>query len=140
MASTVGLEIRHPGHGPVVIHHLTDDPGRDEPGQTGQIDGCLGLASSLQHATGLCLERKDVTRLHEVGRMGDRVDGHLDGAGAVGGRDAGGDAFPCLDRDREGGFKAGLVLGRHQVKTQFVAALRTEGKTDEPSTLLGHEG
>src|SRR4051794_19587015 len=77
--------------------------------------------------------------LHEVARAGLRVDRHLDRARAVGGRDAGGHAVARLDRDGERGLERRLVLGRHQVEPELVAALRLERQADQPAPLLGHE-
>ena len=100
----------HAGHGAVVVHDLADDPGRVEPRQAGQVDRRLGLPGALQHAARARPQREDVARLHQVLGAAARVDGHLDGAGPVGGRDAGGDALPRLDGYREGGAEARLVV------------------------------
>ena len=38
-----------------------------------------------------------------------------------------------------GGLERRLVLGRHQVEAELVAALRRERQADQPAPLLGHE-
>ena len=92
-----------------------------------------------QHAAGLGLQREHVPGLHEVARRALGVDGHLDRVRAVGGRDARRDALAGLDRDRERRLEGRLVLGRHQVEAQLVAALGRERQADQPAPLLGHE-
>ena len=59
--------------------------------------------------------------------------------GAVGGRDAGGDAFAGLDGLGECGAEAGGVLLRHGEEAQIVGALLGEGEADEAAAVAGHE-
>src|SRR5215210_7867142 len=68
-----------------------------------------------------------------------RVDGDLDRARPVGRGDAGGHAVAGLDGDGEGRLEGRLVLGRHQVEAELVAALRGQGQADQPAAVLGHE-
>ncbi len=132
-------EVGHARHGPVVLHDLADDAGGDEPGQAREVDGRLGLAGALEHAAALGLEREDVAGLDEVVGPGARVDGDLDGVGAVVGGDAGAHALARLDRDRERGLEPGLVLGRHQVEVELVAALGGQRQADQAAAVGGHE-
>ena len=77
------------------------------PASRDDIDRGLGMAGADQHAAGARDEREDMAgRDERVGAVGG-VDRHRDGARAVGGGDAGGDALARLDRDGEGGFHAG---------------------------------
>ena len=80
-----------------------------------------------------------MTGLHQV--LGSRagVDGHLDGVGAVVSGDARGDALPGLDRHGEGGLEGRLVLGRHQVEAELVAALARQRQADQATSEGGHE-
>ncbi len=135
----VALEVGHAGHRPVVVHDLADHAGRREAGEPGEVDRRLGLAGALEHPAGLGLEREHVAGLHEVARGGAGVDRHGDGARAVGGGDAGGDAVARLDRDRERRLEGRLVLGRHQVEAELVAAVGRERQADQPAALAGHE-
>ena len=135
----VGDQIGHARHRAVVVHHLADHAGRDQAGQTRQVDARLGVPGALEHAPGLGLERVDVAGLDEIAGTAVRVDRHLDRVRSVVRRDAGGDAFAGLDRDRERGLHARLVLRRHQVQPELGAALRRQREADEPAGLLGHE-
>jgi hypothetical protein len=139
VARAVALEVRNARHRAVVVHHLADDAARVEPGEPREVDGRLGLPGALQHAAGLGLEREDVAGLHEVLRPGRRVDRHLDGAGAVVRGDAGADPLACLDGDGERGLEGRLVLGRHQVEAELVAAVGRQGEADQPATVGRHE-
>src|SRR6185312_9205373 len=56
-----------------------------------------------------------------------------------GGRDAGGDAVARLDRDRERRLERRLVLRRHQVEPELVAAVGRQREADQPAPLLRHE-
>ena len=77
--------------------------------------------------------------LHEVPRPALGVDRDLDRVRAVVRGDAGRDAVARLDRDRERRFERRLVLGRHQVEAELVAALGRQRQADQPAPLLGHE-
>ena len=139
VALAVGRQVRDARHRAVVVHDLADHAGRVQAGQAGEVDGRLGLPDALEHAAGLGLEREHVAGLDELARARLRVDRDLDRAGAVGGGDAGADAGARLDRDRERGLERRLVLGRHQVEPELVAALGGERQADQPASLLGHE-
>ncbi len=66
-------QFRQPGHGPVVVDDLTDNPGRTQPRQPGQIHRRLGVAGAAQHPTGLRPQRKDVAGPGDVGGGGPRI-------------------------------------------------------------------
>ncbi len=139
VALAVGRQVGHARHRPVVVHDLADHAGRDQPGEPGEVDAGLGLPDALQHAAGLGLEREHVAGLDELPRARVGIDRHLDRARPVGGRDPGADAGASLDRDRERGLEGRLVLGRHQVEAELVAALGGQGEADQPAPLLAHE-
>ncbi len=67
------------------------------------------------------------------------ADGDLDGVGAVGCRDAGGDAFAGFDGLGEGGAEAGGVVLGHGTEAHVVGALFGEGEADEAAAEAGHE-
>jgi hypothetical protein len=48
-------------------------------------------------------------------------------------------ALARLHRDRKGGLEGRLVLGRHQVEPELVAALRREREADQAAAVSGHE-
>ena len=126
---------------PSGIEDLADDPGRIEAGQPGEIDAGLGLAHPLKHAAGPGAKRKDVPRAAEVGGNRRGVDGHVDGGGAVAGRDAGGHPESALgvDADGEGGGQLlGVALG-HLGQAELVATLAGQSQADQPAPVQGHE-
>ena len=114
-------------------------PAGIRPGEAREVDARLGVAGALEHAAGLGLERVDVAGLDEVARAAARVDGDLDRVRAVVRRDAGRDALARLDRDRERRLQRRLVLRRHQVEAELLAALGRQREADEAARLLGHE-
>ena len=86
-------------HRAVVVHDLAQHAAGREPGEPGEVDRGLGLAAALEHPARASPQREDVAGPDEIGRAGGRVDGDLDRACAVGGRDARRDAGRRLDRD-----------------------------------------
>ena len=132
-------ELRHAGHGAILIHDFADDAGGVESGEAGEVDGGFGLAGADEHAAFAGAEGEDVAGAGEVVRAGFGIDGGEDGVGAVGGGDAGGDAFAGIDGLAEGGAEIRRVVGRHQGEAQGVAALRSEGEADESAAVGGHE-
>jgi hypothetical protein len=116
-----GHEVRQAGHGAIWLHDLADHRRRGATGQARQIHRRFGMTGPDQHAAIASPQRKDVARHHDVFGAGLKGGGHGDGAGAVGGADAGGDAFPRLDRRGEGGAMAAVVAGGHQRQAQPVA-------------------
>ena len=60
------LELGHAGHRAVVVHYLADDGRRLEAGDTGDVDACLGLADTHQHAAVLGPQGKNVARTSQV--------------------------------------------------------------------------
>ena len=85
----------------------------------------FGVARAAQHAPIARGERIDMARLHEVGRLGFRVGQHMDGLGAVGRADAGGDA----------------VLGvhsYHERRLEGVAVAFDHARDAEPGQVIVH--
>ena len=126
-------------HGAVVAHDFADDAGGVESGHARQIDAGLGLSGADEHAAGAGAQRKDVAGAHQVAGARSGIDGDLDGAGAVGGADAGGDALARFDGFGEGGAEGRLVGAGHGSQPQEVAALLGEREADEPAAEAGHE-
>ena len=132
-------EIVDAGHRPVVVHDLADHAGRVQAGEPREVDRRLGLADALEHAAGLRAQREHVTGLHEIVRRRVGVDRDLDRVAAVGGRDAGRDAFARLDRDRERGAERRLVVLGHRAQAELVGALLGEAEADQPARVRRHE-
>jgi hypothetical protein len=80
-----------------------------------------------------------VARLDQILRLGVRVDRDLDRPGPVGGGDPRGHALARLDGDGEGGLERCLVLGRHQVEAELLAALVGQCETDQAPAVGRHE-
>src|SRR5690606_25162372 len=59
--------------------------------------------------------------------------------GAVGGGDAGGNAFRRLDGHGEVGGVAGAVVEHHQRQVELLAALLGQGQADQAAGVSGHE-
>ncbi len=114
-------------------------PAGREAGEAGEVDAGLGVAGALEHAAVLGPQREHVAGDDDVARAGVGVDRDLDRVGAVVGGDAGADPAGGLDRDREGGLQRRLVLRRHQLQAELLAALRGQRQADQAARLLGHE-
>ena len=132
-------EVGNAGHCAVFIHDLADDPGGNEAGHAGEIDGGFGLAGAYQYPSLAGAEGEDVAGTGEVVGAGVGADRYLDGVGAVGGGDAGSDAFAGLDGLREGGAEARGVVLRHGAEAHVVCAFLGEGEADEAAAEAGHE-
>ena len=135
----VADQVGHSRHGAVVVHDLADHGRRLQAGEAREVDAGLGLAGALEHAARRRDEREDVAGLHDVVGPALGVDGHLDGARAIGRRDAGGHPVARLDRLREGGLEARRVLGHHGPQVELFAALRGEREADQAAAVGRHE-
>jgi len=132
------FQLRDAGHGAVIVHDFADDAAGAQSSQAGQVDHGLGLSGAHQDAAFARTQRKYVTGAGEILRAGAGIDGDADGAGAVGGRDTGGDAFRGFNRLAKGGAKTRGVARRHHGQVQGVADLGAEGKADQAAGVLGH--
>ena len=139
MAHAEFLELGHPRHGAVRVHDFADDAGGSQPGQARQVHGCFGLAGAHQHSAFAGPQRKHVPGTSQVAGPAGRIDGHQDGARAIGRGDARGDALPCVDRFAKRGAKIGSVLGADQRQPQLVAAFRGQRQADQAAAMGGHE-
>ena len=126
-------------HGAVGLEDLADHGGGRQAGHGGQVAAGLGVAGAHQHAAGHRAHREDVAGLHQVGRLGVARHRNLDGAGAVGGRDAGLDALGGLDRLGEIGAVSRAVAGGHQRQVQLAAALFGQRQADQAAPVRDHE-
>ena len=133
------LQVRHPGHGAVLVHDLADDGHGLQPGQAGQVHRPLGLAGADQHPAVACSQREDVPGADEVARLGVVPAGQLHRPGPVGRRYAGGDARAGVDGHGEGRAEARGVLRGLRVQAQGVGLLVGHGQADQPAPVAGHE-
>ncbi len=104
-----------------------------------KVGTCLGMAGTHQHAAIAGLERKNVSRLHQIFRTGIAGGGNLNGSCTVGRRDTGGHPGGSFDGYREVGPVRGAVLRHHQGQVELTAALLAEGHADQAARMLGHE-
>ena len=132
-------QVRDARHAAVVSHDLADDAGGNESGEAGEIDGSFGLSGADEHAALARAEREDVAGASEISGPRGRIDGNLDGAGAVAGGDAGCDTVAGVNGLAEGGAVVGSILGRHVADAEMVEALLGHGEADEAASELGHE-
>ncbi|MNT34167.1 hypothetical protein D3C72_1701280 [compost metagenome] len=133
------LQVGQAGHRAVVVHHFADHRGGRAAGHGGEVAAGFGVAGAHEHAAVHRLQREDVAGLHQVGGHGVACHGGLHGAGAVGGRDAGGHAFGRLDGDGEGGGMLGAVALDHRRQLQPLAHLAREREADQAARVAGHE-
>ncbi|MCY1435457.1 hypothetical protein D9M71_515540 [compost metagenome] len=97
------------------------------------------MAGASQNAARLGHQREDVAGADDIGSNGVFRRGSLHGTRAVGGGDAGGDAFGGLDGDGELGAEAGAVALHHQRQAETLAALAVHRHADQATGVLGHE-
>src|SRR5438128_2068039 len=93
MASRELLQLGQAHHRSVRVHQLADGGDGIEPAEAAEVDGSLGLSGAHEDAALAGAQGVDVAGHHEVVRLGIGAGEHLDGLRAVGGRDAGGNAF-----------------------------------------------
>ena len=60
-------------HGAVIVDEFAKRTDRFQAGQAAEIDGRFRVAGANQYAARLILQRENVTRTHEVGRIRVRV-------------------------------------------------------------------
>ena len=133
-------EIRHPGHGPVVLDDLAQHAGRVAPGHAGQVDGRLGVAGPLQHAALGVAQRKDVAGPGQIARSGGRIAQGPNGGGPVGGRDARRRAVDAVDRIGERSAVRLGVVPHHQRNVELVESIAGQWRADHPRGVAHEEG
>ena len=95
------LQLRHTGHGAVVVHDLHQRTGWIQTGQLTKIHCCFGMTGTTQHAVVLSIQRIDMTRTTESLRCGGGICKRKDGRGAVVCGYACRTTFQLIYRDRE---------------------------------------
>ena len=137
-----GDEVGQAGHGAVLADNLAADAGGLEAGEAREVDGRLGVAGAAEHAAGLRPQGEGVAGRHEVGRRRRIVHQELDGFGAVGGGDAGGDAGVggAVHAQGEGGGETvAAVHARRQRDAQAVEEGPIAGGAEQPAGLADAE-
>ena len=132
-------KLRQACHGAVLAHDFANDADWTTPSEFHEVDGRLGVAGALEHASRPRAQGKDMPGLNKVlGHCG-RIGHDFDGRGPVGGADPGGDTFRGIDADLEVGLKRFAILSDHAFDTKLLQALGGRGDADETTTVLGHE-
>ena len=109
------------------------------PGQPRQVDPRLGLPGALEHAARACLEREHVTGLDEVLGLERGSIATWIVCARSWAEMPGRDSLTRLHGHREGRLEGRLVLCRHQVQAQLIAALGRQRQADQPAGLARHE-
>jgi len=97
------------------------------------------VACAHQHATIARGKREYVAGRHYILRSLAGIDRYRNGARAISRRDSCGYAFFRLDRDRESGLHAFLVVAAHRFKPELLHALASERQADQPAPMRRHE-
>ena len=134
-----GLQVRHAGHGAVILHDLADHAGGRQPCQAGQIHRALGLPGTHQDPALSGTQGEDMAGTDHVAGLDVGSRRHLDGAGPIRGGDTGGHSGAGLDTDRKGSLKGRLVVLHHHRQFEAVDLVRGHGQADQTTTMGGHE-
>ena len=134
------LQLRHAGHGAVVVDDFDEGSGGIQAGEAGQVDGGLGVAGAHQHAAVAGAQGVDVAGTAQLRGFGGGVGQGADGAGAVVHAHARGAAvLEVVDGDGERRAQERRVVVHLHVQLQLVAALLGDGGAEHPAAVLEHE-
>ena len=97
------------------------------------------MTGAFEDATVYRPQGEYVTGTAQVLRFGIRVDGYLDGARPVFGRDTGTDAVDCIDADGEGCLVVVGVFADHQGQFQAIEPFATQSQTNQTPGVHGHK-
>jgi len=140
MAALVVSEFPDAGHGAILVHDFADHAGGGEAGHAREVDGGFGMPGASEDAVVHGLQGEDVAGLDEGGGSGCRVGEEADGAGAVGGGDAGADSVGGIHRDGECGSLAFAISARHRGEIEILDAFPGDGGTNQAPPVGRHEG
>ena len=133
-------QLRQAGHRAVLVHDFDQGACGLQPGQTGQVDGSLGMSRTAQHALVAGTQGVDMSWTAQIGGFRLGIGQRTDRGGAVVDRDARG-AVVAQQVDRHGERRAqqrGVVL-LHHVETQFGTAFLRQRGAQYAAALLEHE-
>ena len=132
-------QLRQSRHRAVFIENFADDRRRIETGQPGEVDGGLRVTGPPQDPSRTALQRKHVTRLHQVRRHGIRSREQSNGQGPVSGTYAGGDSAGGVDGDGKVSLMHLAVVGDHSLQAELARSLRRDRRANQPAPVLRHE-
>ena len=134
-----GLQIGAACHRAIFAHHLDQHGRRLQPGQAGQVAPCFGMSGTGEHAARLRGQRKYVTGLVQVLRLGRRLYRDLHRAGAIVRGNAGGDPHGRLDGHGEVGVLRRGILADHRPQAELMRALLGQREAQQTPCLAHHE-
>ena len=134
-----GRDLRPLHHRAVVVGELADRRDRRQPGEPAEVDRGLGMAGAHEHAAVLGDQREDVAGAHEVGSAHVVVGERPHGVRALLGRDAGRQAVPDVDRDREGGAERRVVRRHHRIEAQPARLRDRQRRADDAAGMADDE-
>ena len=117
-------------HGAVLAHYLTAKSRLGESCQTAEVNGCLGMARTYEHATIASLQREHVARTTEVDRLRRRVGYGTRRNATLYGRDAGG-GRDMVNADGEGRLMVVAIVHHHLREVKAFAELTAHRHADE---------
>jgi hypothetical protein len=133
------FEVGTARHGAVVIQDLDDRRGGLEASETSEITARLSVPRASEHAAGLRHQRKDVTRLTQIFRLGFASNRRTNGLRTIVSGDAGRHTLCRFDRKRKVGAMTFVGVAHHQRQTQLFATIASERETDQAACIAGHE-
>ena len=134
------LQLRHTGHGAVVVDDFNESAGRGQASQPCQVHRSLGVSGTHQHTAVASTQRVDVTRTAQVVRSDIGIGQSLDSGSTVVHRHTGGATLAQqVDGNSEGGSQQRRVVMHLHVEVQFSATLFGDRGTEHTTTIFEHE-
>ncbi len=132
-------ELWQPGHGAVVIDDFRQHPGGMQAGETREVNGGLGVARPAQHAASAIAQRKNVAGTHQIGGPGPGIGQQPDGAGTVGGGNAGGHVARGIHGNGVGRAHPLHVLLRHEREFEPIKRNAFHRHANDARSVTHHE-
>jgi len=108
-------------------------------GESREIAACFGVTGAHEHAALLRDQRKDMSGMHDVGRLRVRSARHPDRVRTVGRGDARGHAVRGLDRHGEVRAVHRTVDSSHRRQVELPRVRFGDRHADQPTAVFGHE-
>ena len=132
-------QVGQPRHRSVVLQDLAQDSGGRMAGEPRQITARLGVAGAHEHPALLGDQRKDMSGMHDVGRLRVGSARDPDRVRAVRRGDARGHAMRGLDRYGEVRAVHRAVDSRHRRQVELPRSRFGDRHADQATTIFGHE-
>ena len=135
-----GLDLLADHDGAVIVGEFADHRDRRQVGEPAEIDRRLRMARAHQNAAILGDQREDVARADEVRRAHVAIGESPHRVAALLGRDAGGQAVPNIDRNREGRAERRIVGGHHGRQMKAARIVARHRHADDAAAVADDEG